>query len=129
MKRHNEPTTVGLSRDGHDRLKELQGSGEFEEMADAYRFAIALALYRNADPGTSREGSDWTTIFNVGSLDADGSLFTAVEALRNRDLDEPVWKTAERLAAWGVDELHRLLQQKGKLPLSELLQEAAERAS
>lgn len=126
MKRYDEPTTVGLSNDAHDKLKELKESGEFAEMTDAYRFAIALALFRGADPGRGRQGS-WTTVFNVGTLDSDGSLFTAVETLRSSELDEPVWKTAERLADWGVEELHRMMKS-GKLPVAKLLREAADLA-
>ena len=124
MKQYSEPTTVGLKSEAHEKLKELKESGEFGEMTDAYRFAIALALFKGADPGGARSGT-WTTVFNVGSLDPDGSLFTAVETLRNPDLDEPVWRTAERLADWGIEELCRL-QSQGRLPIADLLAEAAE---
>jgi hypothetical protein len=123
MKRYDEPTTVGLTNDAHEKLSEIHESGEFDQKMDVYRFAIALALFRGADPGLSRQGS-WTTVFNVGSLDQDGGVFTAVATLRSADLDEPVWRTAERLAAWGIEELHRMLK-RGKLPISELLREAA----
>ncbi len=127
MRQPLKPTTVGLPQSAHEKLKELKESGEFGEMSDAYRFAIALALFRGADPGGGREGT-WTTVFNVGSLDPDGSLFTAVQTLRGATLEEPVWRTAERLAYWGIEVLHGMLQ-KGNLPIADLLRDAAARAS
>ena len=97
-----EPKTIGLSESGKRKLKNLKEDGYFREMIDAYRFAIALALAHDAKPTKSTGGKE--TIFNVGSLDPDGSLYAAISVLRKSD-DEPIWWTAEGLAEWGVEKL------------------------
>ena len=67
-----EPTTVGLSAQGHDGLKRLKEHEYFNEMADAYRFAIALGIAHDLrSPGAGPR----TTIFNVGTLDPDRAIF------------------------------------------------------
>jgi hypothetical protein len=62
------------------------------------------------------------TIFNVGTLDPDRSIFEAVSALRP-NLDEPVYRTAERYAEWGVEELVRL-RSSGEIEFGPLLKDA-----
>lgn len=114
-----EPTTVGLTESGHEHLQELKELGHFAEMADAYRFAVALALAHNqCAPQANRR-----TIFNVGTVDPDGLLAAAIESLV-ADRNEPVYRLLERFAEWGVEELYRQI---GRNPsaLSDLLQEAA----
>ena len=115
-----EPTTIGLSVVGHQKLKKLKEDGQFREMVDAYRFAIALALAYGAKPKITR--GERTTYLNVGSLDKDGSLYAAISALRE-DEQEPVWQTAEGLAEWGVEELDKL-SEGGDIAFGELLIEA-----
>jgi len=112
-----EPTTIGLSDSAHIKLQRLKEDGYFGDMIDAYRFAIALALSRGeiAEKGTRK------TIFNVGTLDPDKSLYHAISALRE-DEDEPVYRTAERLAEWGVEEMYRLAEE-DDLSLGDLLAE------
>lgn len=114
-----EPTTVGLSQAGHERLKELKSNGYFDEMADAYRFAIALALAHGAIAEPAARG----TIFNVGSLDPDRTIYQAISALA-LEKGEPIYKLAERLAEWGVAEMARQMDQ-GSLSMGKLLSEAA----
>lgn len=106
-----EPRTVGLSSEAHQLLKGLKRDKDdpgshapFAEMADAYRFAISLALAHGA---IAPKGTATTqTFLNVGSLDPDGTVKIAIEALRREeDAEEPVYRTAERLAEWGVREL------------------------
>ena len=117
-----EPTTIGLSESGHRKLQSLKEDGYFREMTDAYRFSIALALAHGAKPKKSKNGRK--TIFNVGTLDPDGSLFAAISALREGN-DEPIWRTAEGLAEWGVEELSKL-SNSGEIAFGELLSEAEE---
>lgn len=114
-----EPVTVGLSINAHAHLVSLESEGFFSRMADAYRFAIAL--------GVSHEAMDLTehsrkTIFNVGSLDPDRSIYEVVAALRTRS-DEPVYRTVERYAEWGVEELIRL-SVSGDIDFGTLLKDA-----
>jgi hypothetical protein len=115
----NEPTTIGLTKEGHDKLQRLKEDGYFAEMADAYRFAIALALAHGITGGSTASRG---TIFNVGTLDPDRSLYFAVKTLVE-PRDEPVYKVAEKLAEWGVEELYRTAQS-GHLSFAKLLEES-----
>lgn len=115
----DEPTTVGLSSDGHDRLRRLKEDGYFAEMADAYRFAVALALAHGAAPALAGSRG---TIFNVGTLDPDKQVYNAIKSLYH-GIDEPVYLVAERLAEWGVSELYRMAEI-GQLSFTQILQEA-----
>ena len=114
-----EPTTVGLSANAHATLKTLEAAGVFHRLVDAYRFAASLGLAHGAyDTGNTGR----VTIFNVGTVDPDRTLFEAVAALR-ANLDEPVYRTFERYAEWGVKELGRL-HSGGEIDLGPLLKEA-----
>ena len=115
---------VGLSRDAHAIMSRLKEDGIFNEMADAYRFAVALAL---AHGGATSDFKDRQNFLNVGSLDRDGSLHTAVAALR-RPTEEPVYRTVERLATWGMEEMDRRAQ-RGTLSFAEILTETEELAT
>lgn len=98
-----EPTTIGLSESAHEKLKWLQEEQHFRDLLDGYRFAIGLALAQGIEPP---EVQKRTTIFNVGTVDPDQSLKRSIEALMGGRLqDTAVYKMAERLAEWGVNEL------------------------
>ena len=98
-----EPTTIGLSEGAHEKLKWLQEEQHFRELLDGYRFAVGLALAQGIEPP---EVQKRTTIFNVGTVDPDQSLKRSIEALMgDRIRDASVYKMAERLAEWGVNEL------------------------
>jgi hypothetical protein len=118
----SEPTTIGLSEKSHGLLKRLtedRRNGAFAEMADAYRFAIALALAHGVIPGEIPAPRQ--TIFNVGTLDPDKMIYNAVKALLNT-ADTPVYRWAERLAEWGVGELSARAD-RGDLDIGEILKE------
>lgn len=112
----DEPTTVGLSDAAHAKLRQLKEDGFFAEMSEGYRFAVSLALANGIKP--SKKKVSRGTIFNVGTLDPDQTLYNVVAILRDDD-SEPVWKTVEKLAEWGVDELSKLSQQ-GDISFSEI---------
>jgi hypothetical protein len=114
-----EPTTLGLSASAHAHLTALADGGYFARMTDAYRFAIALGLSHD---GLDTSDRSRRTIFNVGTLDPDRSIYQAVAALRTR-IDEPVYRTAERYAEWGVEELIRL-RASGDIDFAALLKDA-----
>lgn len=116
----DEPIQVGLSNEGHDKLSRLKEEGHFEDMADGYRFAVALALAHGFVPDSSPRGGP--TMFNIGSLDPDRTLYAAIRALAH-PTKEPVYKCAEKLAEWGVEELTRMAKD-GKIPFAELLDQA-----
>jgi uncharacterized protein YfkK (UPF0435 family) len=99
-----EIINVGLSDAGNDKLDYLKEQGYFAEKLDAYRFAVSLALAQGAMPP---EISKRVTFLNVGSLDPDQNLRRAVEALMPQQAAETtVYRLVERLADWGVNELH-----------------------
>lgn len=99
-----EPTMIGLSDSAHAKLTRLKEDGHFREMQDAYRFAIGLALAQGIDPP---EMSSSRTVFSVATIDADQSLKNAIQTIMGTKLkDIPVYRMAERLADWGVQELY-----------------------
>lgn len=114
--------TVGLSAHGHDSLRRLKEDGYFAEMLDAYRFAISLGIAH--DMKSSGSGSR-STIFNVGSLDPDKTIYNTIRALAN-DSGESVYGLAEQYAEWGVAEMSKEAAN-GTLSLAALIQEAAEK--
>lgn len=114
-----EPTTVGLSSDGHAKLKMLKDEGYFREMAGAYRFAVAYALAH----GQISDRVKAETIFNVHTLDPDRSLYWAIKALY-KDSDESIYSIAEQLAEWGVQSLATMADA-GEIRFVEILEEAA----
>lgn len=118
-----EPTTIGLSESAHEKLKWLQEEQHFRELLDGYRFAIGLALAQGVEPP---EVQKRTTIFNVGTVDPDQSLKRSIEALMgDRVRDTPLYKMAERLAEWGVNELASQAKT-GRIDFAGLLDQAGE---
>ena len=121
---NTEPTTIGLSEEAHEKLKWLQEEQHFRELLDGYRFAIGLALAQGAEPPESQKR---TTIFNVGTVDPDQSLKRSIEALMgDRVRGTPVYKMAERLAEWGVNELASQAKA-GSIDFVSLLDQAGKR--
>lgn len=119
-----EPTTIGLSEGAHEKLKRLQEEQHFRELLDGYRFAIGLALAQGVEPP---EVQKRTTIFNVGTVDPDQSLKRSIEALMgDRVRDTSIYKMAERLAEWGVNELASQAEA-GSIDFAGLLDQAGER--
>jgi hypothetical protein len=99
-----EIVTIGLSEAANDKLDELKELGYFADKMDAYRFAVSLALAQAVIPP---EIATRKTFLNVGSLDPDQTIRRAVEALMADQLSETtVYRMVERLADWGVNELH-----------------------
>jgi hypothetical protein len=117
--RDQDLVNVGIAKSAHPKLQRLKEDGHFNEMVDAYRFAVALAL---AHGGATSDFSERQNLFNIGTLDPDRSLHTAVATLRQQT-SESVYKTVERLATWGVEELDRR-SQRGMLSFAEILGEA-----
>ena len=115
-----EPTNIGLSERAHGKLKRLKEDGHFNEMADAYRFAIALALAHGVVP--PELPTPRTNIFGVATIDLSSEIYNAIKALMDtREI--PVYRWAERLAEWGVEELARQTDA-GEIDFSKILEEA-----
>lgn len=122
-----EPTTIGLSDQAHAMLKHLaedKRNGNFAEMADAYRFGIALALAYGVEP--DEISGQRTTIFNVGTIDPDKQIYTTIRSLLTPG-DTPIYRWAERLAEWGVREMSAM-NDKGEFDIGAILAKAHEEA-
>lgn len=122
----NEPTSIGLSEKSHSLLKRLKDDGHFSEMADAYRFGVALALAYGVLPDEPIPPK--TTIFSVATIDPDREIALAVRTILGDEIDgTPVYRMVERLAEWGVRELSRKADE-GEIDFAGLLAEADELA-
>jgi hypothetical protein len=104
----SEPVTVGLSDEANATLKSLKEMGFVEEL-DAYRFAVALAIAHGVDPSVVHTAKR-TTKYNIGTLDPDRSLYSAVRILMPPADESPVYSAIERLAEWGIRELGKRSQ-------------------
>jgi uncharacterized protein YfkK (UPF0435 family) len=118
----NDLINVGLSQASNDKLDELKELGVFADKIDGYRFGVSLALAHGAIPG---ELIKRVNLFNVGSLDPEQTLRQAVEALMPNELAQTtVYRLIERLADWGVAELHAQAKS-GEISFATLLEEAS----
>jgi hypothetical protein len=90
-------------------------------MMDGYRFAIAYALNKGIVP-PDLSGESRKTAFNIGSLDQKKEIYNAIISL-TPDLSPPVYKYAERLAEWGVNELVKIYEKNHRLDLAEIIAE------
>jgi len=97
----NEPADIGLTDEGKDKLKILDEENYFKLMVDGYRFSIAIAIAHRQISSTSGFG----TIFHTKTVDPDDTIYWSIKALYP-ELTEPIYKTAERLAEWGVNYLY-----------------------
>ena len=98
----SEPTMIGVSGATHAKLKRLKEDGHFSEMADAYRFAIGLALAQGITPPEISS----QTVFSVATIDPDQSIKNAIRTILGDKVEDiPIYKMAERLADWGIQEL------------------------
>ncbi len=117
--------TVGLSDAANAKLDYLREQGYFAEKIDGYRFAVGLALAQGVIPP---EISRQVTFLNVGSLDPDQTLRRAVEALMPDQVAETtVYRLVERLADWGVNDLHAQAQ-RGDIDFAGIFDQLAQKA-
>ena len=99
--------TLGLSEDAHVKLTRLKEDGHFNDMRDAYRLAISVALAEGLIAPKSKPLS--RTYINVGSLDPDGILRSAIlEHFQGRE-GQP-YEVAARLGEEGVLALTQRLE-------------------
>src|SRR5688572_9832115 len=97
-----EPTMIGVSKLTHVKLTRLKEDGHFKEMADAYRFAIGLALAQGIVPDEISS----QTVFSVSTIDPHQIIRNAITAILGQQIaGKSVYKMAERLADWGIQEM------------------------
>jgi len=120
-----EIVTIGVSETGNEKLNELIENGIFAEKIDGFRFAVALALAQGVIPD---EIAKRKPFLNVGSLDPDQTLRKAVEALMSEQLDGTTpYRLIERLADWGVADLHAQ-SKSGGIDFGNILEQVAQKA-
>lgn len=107
--------TVGLTEETHAMLQRLKEDNVFNEMVDAYRLGIALAIARRQ---IAPEGLKIKTFVNAGSLDPDLNFRNIIIELYPEFASRP-YAAAERLAEWGVAELGRR-HEAGRLRFAEI---------
>src|SRR5437588_3727107 len=100
---NEDVVTIGLTEQSHGVLQRLKDEQAFPEMVDGYRFAIALAINRSL---IAQEQTRMTTIFNVGTLDPDGTIRNMISELFP-EMPNP-YSVAQRLAEAGIAELGRI---------------------
>lgn len=116
--------TVGLSRERREELDRLLEDGFIHQKLDGYRIGVALALaHGEIAPMTVKRDH---TFMNIGSLDPNGELQAAARVLCPQG-DEPVYRTVERLAEWGIEELARLTSGEHVIPVSRILAQVNEK--
>jgi hypothetical protein len=112
----NEPTTIGLNEVANSMLGEIKEYGLFDQGIDIYKFAIGLAISRG---GISSSSESRTTIYNTHSIDPNREIYNIIKYL-GLEKGESVYKCAERLAEWGIGELHGSIKG-GKIDYQALL--------
>ncbi len=121
----SEPTMIGVSEATHGKLKRLKEDGHFKEMADAYRFAIGLALAQGCNPPEISS----QTVFSVATIDPDQSIRNAIQTILGESSPGlSIYKFAERLADWGIQELS-LQAERGEIDFVAIFDQLAEVAS
>lgn len=121
----SEPTMIGLSEKTHSLLTQMKEDDYLAEMADGYRMGIALALAKGVVPPevpTPRK-----TVFSVATIDPDQDVATAIRSLANLE-GGAVYKMAERLAEWGINEIHKMFDG-GPIDFAEILRIAHSQSS
>ncbi len=96
---------LGLSDQARDDLDYIVQEARFKERLDAYRLSITAALAKELAPAEA--GLRRVTYINVGGLDPDGQLRSAIAELREGDRP---YSLAERLAEAGIADLARHLR-------------------
>lgn len=120
----SEPTMIGVSEVTHAKLKRLKEDGHFREMADAYRFGIGLALAQGIVPPEISS----QTVFSVATIDPDQTLKNAIQAILSDQVrDKSIYKMAERLADWGIQELS-LQADRGEIDIAALFDQLEDAA-
>ncbi len=120
-----ERTQVRLSNKGHTILTQMKEDGYLAEMTDGYRLGIALALSMGAIP--EELSSENRNFIAVSTLDPTGEIAAAIRILVNLE-GQGVYGYAERLADWGIKEMHERFKG-GFLDVASLVNAAAEKAS
>jgi hypothetical protein len=103
-----DKTQLGLTPAAREQLDDVYAQGGFDDLQDAYRLAVAVALVQGLAPTDAAPSRN--NYVNIGGLDPDGSLRTAVLAIRGDHEERPA-AFIERLAEAGIAKIHAHLQE------------------
>lgn len=92
--------TVGVTEEGSANLASVMDTPWFDQEKDAFLVAVSCAIAQGLDIGTSPLRGTKTK-FNVGTIDADGSLRRLVRSLTGCNENE-IYDFSERLADAGL---------------------------
>jgi hypothetical protein len=112
-----EPTQIGIGIEAQSMIKELVEEGFFREERDVYRFGLSYALCEFENP---QEIINRINKFHVSSIDPDGAILHAIEALLP-GRSEARYVLAERLADIGVRKLYQIYRD-GNLDLTKIIE-------
>ena len=94
---------LGLTEAARQQLDVIRAEAGFKDMQDLYRLAISVALLKSLEPAPV--GLQRVTYVNIGGLDRDQAIRTAILAVRDDHEDRP-YALAERLAEAGIEDIH-----------------------
>lgn len=115
----SDKKTIGLTPQARTVLEKLMQRSYFRDQMDAAKFAMSFAINSGLDT-SAVEGTD--TTWNVGSFDPDGELRNLLPALLP-SVTTP-YRAAEALLNVGLAEIGRRLEERGRLDLVELMNQA-----
>ena len=111
-----DKVTIGLTQNGKTFLDQIFKLGWFHQDLDLAKFAISYAISKKVNQGEAKGAS---TVWNVGSLDSDGSVsFLIGEIYGER---ETPYKLAEYLIDEGLKMIVERVNKKPDISLFELL--------
>lgn len=108
--------TIGLTPHARTVIAQMMESGYFQDQIDAAKFALAIAVREGIGPGIT-EGTD--TVWNVGSLDAEGELRQLIPVLFE-DVEGP-YRVVEHLINQGLEIIGREIEDRGAFDIQHLL--------
>ena len=110
----NNRTTIGLTPENKGTIEQIMSN--FDEKADAAKFAMSLAIENGIKPGkTTNTGTVW----NVGSFDPDGEIRDLVVAMYP-SVNSP-YVAVEHFINQGLQLLDQHLEENKELNIIELV--------
>ncbi len=113
---NKDKVTIGLTQGGKACLDRILKLGWFNHDMDLAKFAMAFAIARKVIPGEAKGAA---TVWNVGSLDSDGSVSTIIQELCGER--ESPYKLAEHLIDEGLKLIVEQINARPEISLEELL--------
>jgi hypothetical protein len=110
----DDRTTIGLTPANRNVIDRVES--DFNEKADAAKFAMALAIQQGVEPGQT---PNTETVWNVGSFDPEGELRNLVIAL-HPEVSSP-YSTVEHFVNQGLRLIESHLEESKELDIVEFV--------